>query len=463
MKRIVVFLAILSLVAGSVKATCYAAEGDDPAATGKVISGEVASDAVTAGKTVWLGENQLPSYLEVGNMLLRRGQKAAATISYSGEPQWPEDNVLGWYFLTYDYAHGVTEAEADKLVREFRGEAKSWVTNMAKYTSIMDSGSFGGTLGFEDDEALTTKNRSGILYYALELGSLAQQAAGETVWLQGKLNYRGCLHDFWELPEGRTASCVARKVGDTGIVLENSERLAEGVPTPNESLVSWVEEWSELLLDEVRGLGNKFETAKNGEDETVDVGELAQKTTTRLTEIASFASKTVNEAALRAEIKTVTEGIEKWQAGQAPVVRPSNPVVSGSQTGPTGNSDTDVADDKKTEDDLTDTAGKGDAEQETGATKQPGGLGQAGQQTTGAATGQTEHTERGEVEAKDKLEETEKDNQQEQAGDTDGEEVNIPRLGGAESRWNIWPLIIAGVSMLGVAGWCGKKWYDSHR
>lgn len=438
MKKLPVFLASLSLVANVQISGCVA--------TGE--EGEV-EDAV---RSEWLGENKLPDYLEINSItLFRRWDGAASRVTYNSDSGRAEDQIKKMYFLTMNYKEGVTEEEADVLVQKYRGGEASWIAGKLVVETAEEYAGLSGYSEFDDEKALTDKNRPGILYYALEVG------ATETRWVQGKLNYRGCLADFQAMEEPRMGSCYVQDYGGGALVLENSTKLERDErPTTNEEVGTWTEEWSKILLTEVAGMDEEFvamdKVVAQGQERVAEIEK-------RLKEIGEVAMKTNYESEIAVAIGELEAKIRQWRAEQAVVAPTSKPSYGPSyDPGYGGQAVTGV-------DEVTGEVDKLVEKDESGAGKDKRGDNSVANSVNlammagGVGDGAEEEVKMGSDEEQEKS-----------LGDNGGlegnrseEAVEVPVLGGAEKKWNWWLLVMAGLGILGIAVWCGKKLKEQQR
>lgn len=156
------------------------------------------------------------------------------------------------WLATFDYENGWTETEVDALLDEWTELEAEWTRvtkeqifgNMAEHSYATIPLTIGDSRLQYD---LTEVNWSDILYYAVEFRDLNDEAA-ESVWARGKVDYRGCVHaKLFE--EWATGVCEEMVDWEAGVV----KYWASGA-TDDEEVVTWEEEWRQKLagrLDEI--------------------------------------------------------------------------------------------------------------------------------------------------------------------------------------------------------------------
>ena len=454
-------------------------------------------------KTIWMGENKLPEFFRVSLLTLQFSRYTGSSISYSGEARRPEDNILRLHFLTRDYANGVTEEEADELVQKFRGEKEDWIADMTTYESPFDQGDVGGKASFSDDEAFTTGNRPGMFYYVMELGTHAQQAAKETTWLQGKLNYRACLHDFWGSEKGVTVTCAVKDLEDGKIAFELSP-FENGQPTKDEDLKSWREEWADILREELEELESKFDRTIGDDDDAgtsnEEINGIVDGVEERAKKIKDLAPTTADEEGVGGAADDLVDRIKQWREAQKETTTPDQPGAGESGSGSAGNGNTGSGSDSGfgsgsgtggtgvgSGSDATDsTTGTVDGADGTGGGTAGGTNGVVGGNvngtngtTNGAASGASGvqasannggwGADLGEVNSdlvKDSTldDETMSNKNDDNQNVLREEEIEVPLAGdGRVCSWRPWLLILIGMCALSLAVWCGRKWLKERK
>lgn len=157
------------------------------------------------------------------------------------------------WFATMDYENGWTEAEVDELLDD-------WTTLEAEWTKVTKEQSFTGALlhfyrtisltieGTRLQYDLTTVNLPDVLYYATEFRDLANEDAG-TFWVRGKVDYRGCVH-AQRFRDWQTGACVEMTDWDAG-----TTKYWAADSTEDEAVVTWEEEWRLVLAGRLREIG----------------------------------------------------------------------------------------------------------------------------------------------------------------------------------------------------------------
>lgn len=363
------------------------------------------------------------------------------------------------WFATVDYENGWTEAEVD-------AQLENWTTLKAEWTKVTKEENLArmamtsyATIpltieGTRLQYDLTQVNLADVLYYAAEFKDMNDAAAG-SIWVKGKVDYRGCAHaerfENWE-----TGTCEEVVDLEAGTVKYRVEGATE-----DEEVVTWEEEWRSTLAERLSGIGAVLDglasLAEVPEESLTQEEEKLAKVETLLEKAIGVKEELAEAERLEARIKALRERKETGsEFEEKEPVKPGEGPNKPTQR-PAGGEDDAGSGDKLASDHLEgDGAVEGDVV--LGGSVAGNGVVAGGiAEGSGVGSGSSVQTEG----SQEKSEDNEaSEGQSLEEGFIEGktteeapEEAEVPKLGGAKSGagWIWWVVGLAGVLSIGLA------------
>ncbi len=248
-KKMPIFLASLTLgVTGlGVNWSAGALEG---------VQQELMTIAREAADGLSLETNAADAYLKM-NLIKYGAGSANGVVSAPDDGDYYIKKIVVAYM---NFSQGVSEEEADENLANLIGSGDPDWNVVSLYENYLSAAK--KTQNISLNRAQTGRdifaNKSDILYYAVEFGEIADGGWANTWWSRGKIDYRSCVHS--SVFDMNTMSCT--RVEDGGVVkylpqVNGSNKLVE-IPE-NEEVISWEEEWRDVILADYEGVQNEIE------------------------------------------------------------------------------------------------------------------------------------------------------------------------------------------------------------
>lgn len=200
--------------------------------------------------------NDTDAYLKM-NLIKYKDGMASGTVSVPEDGDWYIKRIIVAYM---NFNQGVSEEEADaNLATLNEVNNDNWVV-VSKYENYVWTER--RTQDITLNRAQTGKdvfaNKSDILYFAVEFGTITDEKWGETQWSRGKIDYRACVHS--SVFDEEMMNCARVDYDGAGKYVPQMKSNGTLVDVPeNEEVITWKEEWRDVILARYEAVQNESE------------------------------------------------------------------------------------------------------------------------------------------------------------------------------------------------------------
>lgn len=217
---------------------------------------EVLTVAREAAEEFSVETNVLNAFLKINSVKYKDGT-ASGTVSVPKDGGWYIKRIVVAYM---NYSQGISEAEADaNLATLANNRDDNWkIVHYREYFPATAKMTQDFSLNQTQKDKDIFANKSDILYYAVEFGTIADEKWTETWWSRGKIDYRSCVHST--VFDEETMVCA--RVEEDGKVKYLPQMKSSGamVTVPeNEKVLTWEEEWKDVILWEYEEVQTEVE------------------------------------------------------------------------------------------------------------------------------------------------------------------------------------------------------------
>lgn len=200
--------------------------------------------------------NALNPYLRINTIEPKTGS-VNGTVSVPEGSDWYIKKIVVAYM---NFRQGVSEEEADQNLATLTGYKNSnWnIVSLYENNPLGAKKSQDIMLNQAQPQKKIFINEPDMMYYAVELGTVADGKWTETWWSRGKIDYRPCVHSA--VFDKETMSCARVEDGEMVKYLPRVNSGGALIELPeDEEVMTWEEEWRDVILADYEAIQNEME------------------------------------------------------------------------------------------------------------------------------------------------------------------------------------------------------------